>query len=143
MSIPSCDVQLLRRLWSGLQKGKLHVFKPYSHRASAAVILRFAGNDGVKVSRCFADNETLSPEAVLDRLELHSDANADSSLSILFLRKRYMEESRWSGVVAFPGGARDKESDHDDFSCLKHWCDYSLGMPIGTSNFDVLGRLPD
>jgi 8-oxo-dGTP pyrophosphatase MutT (NUDIX family) len=144
MSIPLGDVQLLRSIVRGVQREKLRFYKPYTNRAASAIILRFNGEDGVKVARCFSTaDKGIKPEEAIDRLEFHSDANATSSLSMLFLRKKLVEESRWAGVVAFPGGKRDKHDDKDDFACVKRWCDYQLGMPIHTSDFILLGRLPD
>lgn len=147
MSVPRCDVDLLKRIVAGLKKDKLKAYKAYPNRAASAIVLRFAGADGVKVARHFAESGSgkstgLTPEALVERLELFSDAAAPSSLSILYLRRRYMEESRWSGVIAFPGGKRDKSDDKDDFACVKKWCQYSIGMPI-TTDFVLLGRLPD
>lgn len=143
MSIPRCDVQLLRTLRSQLAQGKLAAYKPSRNRAACALVLRFKGNSGVKVARCFsAADRGISVDGILDRLELHADGLADSELTLMFLRKKYMMESRWSGVIAFPGGKRDHD-DRDDFDCAVRWCNDTLGMPINTPDFVVLGRLPD
>lgn len=144
MSIPLSDVQFLKSVVGGLSKDKLNFYKPHANRGAMALVLRFGGDAGIKVARSFSTaDRNLTAAEVVARLEHHADAKADSSLQLLLLKKRFMRESRWSGVVAFPGGKRDRADDKNDFACAKRWCDYQLGMPIGTSEFVVLGRLPD
>jgi 8-oxo-dGTP pyrophosphatase MutT (NUDIX family) len=143
MSIPAADVRLLRTMFAGLQRDKLKFYKPHANRAASALVLRFGGQDGVKVARSFsAADRNLSVDEVLQRLELHATHDAPSSLQLLFLKKRGVQAHRWSGAIAFPGGKRDPLADRDDFDTVATWTKENIGMPL-TSDFVVLGRLPD
>ncbi|GET86030.1 hypothetical protein, conserved [Leishmania tarentolae] len=71
------------------------------------------------------------------------DADAPSSLQLLFVKRLNMEARRWSGHVVFPGGRRDPD-DHDDFDTVCRETYEEIGFPLQHHReFLCLGRLPD
>ena len=142
--IPRVDVKFLQQICRGMHESRLKVFRPAKMRSSQAIIMRFGGADGSYVSQSFtpADRD-LTTEQILDRLEQRSTMGGQSSLQVLLVKRRHVELHRWSSHVGFPGGRRDATDDDDDLCCVHRWCRYTMGIPLESSDFVLLGRLPD
>lgn len=145
MAVSRKDVQFLRSIVNRMEKDRLVTYKPSSNRNAYAMILRFKGNDGIRVSRMFNDPHNindLKPRDILDKLDADAKDNHPSSLTMLYVRQKDTAEHRWSSNVIFPGGKRDKDEDKDDISAVRKHAYAQLGIPL-KGQFVLLGRLPD
>jgi 8-oxo-dGTP pyrophosphatase MutT (NUDIX family) len=144
MAIPAVDVKFLRNAILGMKRDELHNYIAGTRRSAQAMVLRWNGPDGVKVSRCFSPLDYgCSTEVVMKRLEQHMDLDAKSSLSMFFMLRADVDESRYSGQVAFPGGLRDFGLDSDDLATARREAFEEVGFPLTSPEFILLGRLPD
>ena len=143
MSIPAADVRFLQVVVNGMRKDALRNYIYGPNRAAQAMVMRFPGNDGIKVARCFSHlDRGISVDDALKRLQDHMDLDAPSSLSLFFLLRGDVDRWRWSGQVAFPGGKRDND-DRNDLDCAKRETYEEVGFPLDSPEFLYLGRLPD
>lgn len=143
--IPRSDVEFLQAAVKRMNELRLSAYTPHHNRGAAALILRFHGEAGNKVAKLLApiDRASMAPLDLLQRLRDHSDPGIESELTLLFLKRRDVDDNRWSGKVTFPSSKRDEKDDRDDLDSVIRYAKYALGMPLDTPDFLLLGRMRD